>query len=114
MPPEVVGLHGEDIVALRVTSANGARVAATLRAGDIVVLDRQWSGLRAESVYAVRLAGGLVLSRCLNKGDSLLMLFEGPSAPGAPSDVDVLPLRDADELRRLIAGRVVVSLRVWR
>jgi transcriptional regulator with XRE-family HTH domain len=110
--PDVAKRLGEDAVALQVTAENGARVPATFRPGDIVILDRRWSEPRPDAVFAVRFRGALVLSRCTLKGGSLLLLGEaGPG--GAAVDVEILPAPDTAALRRLIAGRVALSVRAW-
>ncbi len=110
--PDVAKRLGEDAVALQVTAENGARVPATFRPGDIVVLDRRWSEPRPDAVFAVRFRGALVLSRCTLKGGSLVLLGEaGPG--GAALDVEILPAPDTPSLRRLIAGRVALSVRAW-
>ena len=110
--PDVAKRLGEDAVALRVSAENGARVSYALRPGDLVVLDRHWSELRPDVIYALRLRGALVLSRCFRKGSSLVLLSE--RGPGdAPPDVEILSVPDERSLSRLIAGRVAFSLRAW-
>jgi hypothetical protein len=111
--PEQAPLVGSDAVAVLVTAANGARVASALRPGDIAILDRRWSGLIPNRIYAVRHRGTIALARCLLKGRSLLLLSDDPSGATGSGEVVVLAVRTEADLRRLVAGRVALSVRVW-
>ena len=113
MQSDLAHLVGEDPVALRVSPSNGLRIGAVLQPNDIVILDRRWAGIRSDSVYAVRLRGSIVLCHCLYKGSALLIFSDDTGKRGTPTDVEVISTHSDDELRRHIAGRVALSLRVW-
>lgn len=90
-------------------SQRGVRdVDDLLQAGDCVVITRAGAPPVSNEIYAVRREGGVVLSRVLRKGDSLLLLSSrGPEA------IDILHLRGG-RLESFIVGRVAVIIRPWQ
>ncbi|HEY3215904.1 MAG TPA: hypothetical protein VGK93_05385 [Candidatus Eisenbacteria bacterium] len=64
--------------AYRLTDAGARRARHVLRAGDLVIVTRNAWPLHADPVYAVRLAGGIVLTRVRWKDGSLWL----PAADG--------------------------------
>lgn len=108
----------------RLLSANGARsffayrigprlaprVRGVLSEGDEIVLAAEFPRpLRADRLYAVRVGGGVVLARVLWTKPLLLLL---PSEGG--SDLETLPAARAIDIPPLIAGAVLLSVRVWK
>lgn len=84
------------------------RLGERIRPGDHVVLDSGLPQLRPETILAVRFRGEVVLTRALLKKTALLLL----PAPGA-GDFDVIEIGTRDQLRDLIVGRVVLTIRTW-
>jgi transcriptional regulator with XRE-family HTH domain len=98
--------------AFRVGRESGRRVRDLLSRGDYAVVSRDGArrpALSTREVYAVRLAGMVVLSRVDYKEGKLLLL---PAREG--SGIDMLDAPTPAALSELIAGRLVAVLRAFR
>lgn len=98
--------------AFRVGRETGRRVRGLLSRGDYAVVSRESTrrpALSTREVYAVRLAGMVVLSRVDYKEGKLLLL---PAREG--SGIEMLDAPTPAALSELIAGRLVAVLRAFR
>lgn len=92
--------------AYRVSAAGASRVPDLLAPGDLAVLTRRVWPLEPAAAHAVRLSGHVRLARVL-WNERQLLLLPGPGG----SDFIVLDAPDRTRLERLLAGRVVATLR---
>lgn len=94
------------LFAYRLDEESSLRVRDRFRPGDLLVLAPSEGPVAGGPVYAVRHRGRILLGRLLVYGRSLLLL---PAPEGGEAEaLEIGPARKAD---RLIAGRVVLSLR---
>lgn len=97
--------------AFRVGRESGRRVRGLVSRGDYVVVARIGPRLKPtpKEIFAVRVDGGVVLSRVDHQAGKLVLL---PGRDG--EEVRVLEAGTTEELARLIAGRVVAVGRVFQ
>jgi len=94
------------LFAYRATPAMAARAGEAVRPGDWVILSSRIDTKALHGVFAVRVKGRIALSRVLLKGSELLLL-----PPPGTSDFETIELKSGEDLRRVLAGRVVRTLR---
>ena len=97
--------------AWRLSSSGIDRLRGVYRRGDMVVISPEsWSPERIDErmVFAVRHEGRVVLSRVSWTGEQLILHATGPAATA------VISARGEKELRRVIAGRVIVAVQRFR
>jgi len=107
--PEREELQGA--FAWRLSSHGLRRIRGVYRRGDIVVISPDaWSAdnLHPRMVFAVRHEGEVVLGRVSWTGAQLVLHHSGVAAPA------VLDAKGKTELRRLIAGRVILAVQRFR
>ena len=97
--------------AWRLSHGGLTRLRGVYRRGDMVVISPEsWSPERIDPlmVFAVRHEGSVVLSRVSWTGEELILHSTGTAA------VAVLAAKGEGQLRKLIAGRVVVAVQRFR
>ncbi len=103
LPPSVVGPFayrpGEEAV---------LRVSNEVAPGSLVVLSTRPGPLDAKHIHAVRHQGRVILSRVLDRGDSMLLLHDSDR-----SQVEVVDLNPGEMIGERIAGTVVLVLKFW-
>lgn len=92
--------------AYRLSAAGARRVRDRLEPGEIAVLTRRVWPLEPDALHAVRRSGHVLLARVL-WNERQLLLLPGPGE----RDFIVLDAPDRTTLERLLAGRVVATLR---
>lgn len=94
------------LFAYRATRDMASRAGGSVHPGDWVILTSRVEPHEPQSIFAVRTQGRIVLSRVLFKGPSLLLL-----PPPGKSDFEIVELQRDEELSRVLAGRVLMSIR---
>ena len=103
LPPDVVGPF-----AYQPEKGAVERVSDEVAPGSLVVLSTRTGPLDAEHIQAVRYEGRVILSRVLDRGDSMLLLHDSDS-----SQVEVVELNPGEMISERIAGTVVLVLKFW-
>ncbi len=98
----------ERLFAYRVSSKSAANVIDVVSPGDTLIFAADPEGVDPSAVYAVRVRGGIVLSRLAYTRPTLFLMPGQPGEPPVP-----LPVRDERALRGLLAGVAVASIRTW-
>ena len=94
--------------AYRVSEEGVERVRGLLSPGDLVVINsRPVKRVSPERIYAVRFRDRIVLTRALFKDGTLLLL-----PPPEGGEFDVMEVRKPSQLPGLIAGTVVLTMRM--
>lgn len=96
----------DQLFAYRATPGMAARIGDAIRPGDWVILSSRVDPNALHGIFAVRIRGTIVLSRVLLKGSELLLL-----PPPGSSELDTVELKPGDDPHRVLAGRVVRTLR---
>ena len=84
------------------------RVRNEIKSGSLVVLSTRPGPLDAEHIQAVRHEGRVILSRVLERSDSMVLLHDSDS-----SKVEVVDLDPGEVILDRIAGTVVLVLNFW-
>lgn len=103
LPPDVVGPF-----AYRPGKNAVRRVSDEMAPGSLVVLSTRPGLLDAGHIQAVRHEGRVILSRVLQRSDSMVLLHDTDS-----SQVEVVDLAEGESALDRIAGTVVLVLKFW-